>query len=117
MAAELTVEFSRPRPDLDEALIYCDMTSGPDRNLTTRPSGDECDQANRTGLADTVHIIRARMARAATRDQRNPGMLDPHSHGSVHGEPGKLSSAFPAIGAFAPRRELSADGAVGVINI
>jgi hypothetical protein len=35
LAAELAVEFGGLRPYLDEALIYCDMTGGPDGHVTT----------------------------------------------------------------------------------
>ncbi len=35
LAAELASEFSRSLSDLDEALINCDMTGGPDGSVTT----------------------------------------------------------------------------------
>lgn len=35
LAADLAAEFGRPRRDLEEALIYCDMTGGRDGSVTT----------------------------------------------------------------------------------
>src|SRR5215469_9346605 len=81
LAAELAAEFGRPRPDLDEALIYCDMTSDPDGAMTTvdarlaeifsryAPDHPVSHAIKRAApqLAETVHVIQARMALAATR--------------------------------------------------
>lgn len=81
LAAELADEFGRPRPDLDEALIYCDMTSSPDGTVTTvdarlaeiffryapdHPVSHAIKRAAPT-LTETVHVIQARMALATTR--------------------------------------------------
>jgi len=81
LAAELAIEFGRPRPDLDEALIYCDMTSGPNGALTTvdarlaeifaryAPDHPVSHAIRRAApaLVDTVHVIQARVALATTR--------------------------------------------------
>lgn len=81
LAAELAAEFGRPRPDLDEALIYCDMTSDPYGAVTTvdarlaeifsryAPDHPVSHAIRRAApaLAETVNVIRARMALAATR--------------------------------------------------
>lgn len=81
LAAELAAEFGRPRPDLDEALIYCDMTSGPQGSVTTidarlaeifaryAPDHPVSHAIRRAApaLVETVHVIQARMALAATR--------------------------------------------------
>lgn len=84
LAAELADEFGRPRPDLDEALIYCDMTSGPHGTVTTvdarlaeifsryapdHPVSHAIRRAAPT-LVETVHVIQARMALAATRSMQ-----------------------------------------------
>ncbi len=84
LAAELAAEFGRPRPDLDEALIYCDMTGGPDGSVTTvdarldeiftryAPDHPVSQAIGRAApaLVDTVHVIQARMALAMTRRQQ-----------------------------------------------
>src|SRR6185437_9921380 len=84
LAAELAAEFGRPRPDLDEALIYCDMTGGPDGSVTTvdarlseifsryAPDHPVSHAIKRAApaLVDTVHVIQARMALAMTRRQQ-----------------------------------------------
>lgn len=81
LAAELAAEFGRPRPDLDEALIYCDMTSGPKGTVTTvdarlaeifsryAPDHPVSHAIKRAApaLVETVHVIQARMALATTR--------------------------------------------------
>ena len=81
LAAELAGEFGRPRHDLDEALIYCDMTSGPTGALTTvdarlaeifaryapdHPASHAIRRAE-GALIQTVHVIQARMALDSTR--------------------------------------------------
>lgn len=81
LAAVLAAEFGRPRPDLDEALIYCDMTSSPDGNAVTvdarlaeifcryapgHPVSRAIERA-RPALVDSVHVIQARVALARTR--------------------------------------------------
>ena len=83
LAAELASEFSRPRPDLDEALIYCDMTGGPDGTVMTvdarlaeifsryaadHPVTHAIRQAAPT-LVDSVHVVQARLALATRRLQ------------------------------------------------
>jgi hypothetical protein len=83
LAAELASEFSRPRPDLDEALIYCDMTGGPDGTVMTvdarlaeifsryaadHPVTHAIRQSAPT-LVDSVHVVQARMALATRRVQ------------------------------------------------
>src|SRR6185437_7489286 len=84
LAAELSAEFGRPRPDLDEALIYCDMTSGPTGAVITvdarlaeiffryAPDHPVSHAIRRAApaLVDTVHVIQARMALAMTRRQQ-----------------------------------------------
>ncbi len=81
LAADLASEFGRPRPDLDEALIYCDMTGGPDGTVTTvdarlaeiftryAPDHPVSHAIKRAApaLVDTVHVVQARMALAMTR--------------------------------------------------
>lgn len=81
IAADLAAEFARPRPDLDEALIYCDMTGGRDGIVTTvhdrlaeifsryapdHPVSHAMRRAS-PALIDTVQVIRARMVLASTR--------------------------------------------------
>jgi putative nucleotidyltransferase with HDIG domain len=81
LARELAAEFIRPRPDLDEALIYCDMTSSPTGSLITvdarlaeissryapdHPVSRAISRA-RPALVDSVHVVQARIALAATR--------------------------------------------------
>jgi hypothetical protein len=83
LAADLAAEFGRPRPDLDEALIYCDMTGGRDGSVTTvddrlaeifsryapdHPVSHAMRRAE-PALIDTVHVIQARMALASARLQ------------------------------------------------
>jgi|SRR5580658_1512511 putative nucleotidyltransferase with HDIG domain len=81
VADDLAAEFARPRPDLDEALIYCDMTGGRDGVVTTvddrlaeifsRYAPDHpVTHAMRhaaPALTGTVHVIQARMALATAR--------------------------------------------------
>jgi HD domain len=81
LAAELATEFSRPHPDLDEALIYCDMTASPNGALTTvdvrlaeifaryAPDHPVSHAIRRAApaLVDTVHVVQARVALATTR--------------------------------------------------
>jgi putative nucleotidyltransferase with HDIG domain len=81
LATDLAAEFARPRPDLDEALIYCDMTGGRDGSVTTvddrlaeifsryAPEHPVTHAMRRAApaLIDTVHVIQARMALASTR--------------------------------------------------
>ncbi len=83
LAAELAAEFSRPRPDLDEALIYCDMTGGPDGTVMTvdarlaeifsRYAADypvtHAIRQSAPTLVDSVHVVQARMALATRRLQ------------------------------------------------
>jgi hypothetical protein len=83
LAAELAAEFSRPRPDLDEALIYCDMTGGPDGTVMTvdarlaeifsRYAPDHpvthAIRHSAPTLVDSVHVVQARMALATRRLQ------------------------------------------------
>ena len=84
LAAELAAEFGRPRPDLDEALIYCDMTGGPDGTLMTvdarlaeifsryaadHPVAHAIKRAA-PALVDTVHVVQARMALANARQRQ-----------------------------------------------
>jgi len=81
LASALAAEFGRPRPDLDEALIYCDMTGGRDGTVTTvdarlaeifsrydpdHPVNHAIRRAE-AALVETVHVIQARMALATTR--------------------------------------------------
>lgn len=81
LAADLAAEFPRPRPDLDEALIYCDMTGGRDGSVTTvddrladiftryAPDHPVSHAMRRAApaLIDTVHVIQTRMVLASTR--------------------------------------------------
>jgi hypothetical protein len=81
LAADLAAEFIRPRPDLDEALIYCDMTGGPDGTVMTvharlaeifsrYAAGHPVTHAIRQAapaLVDSVHVVQARMALATRR--------------------------------------------------
>lgn len=81
LASELAAEFGRPRPDLDEALIYCDMTSGPTGAVLTvdarlaeifsryAPDHPVSHAIRRAegALIETVHVIQAKMALASTR--------------------------------------------------
>lgn len=81
LASALASEFAKPRPDMEEALIYCDMTGGRDGIVTTidgrlaeilgrYPAGHPVHRAIRRAtpaLIDTVHVIQARVALASTR--------------------------------------------------
>lgn len=81
LASDLAAEFARPRPDLDEALIFCDMTGGRDGSVTTvddrlaeifsryAPEHPVTHAMRRAApaLIESVHVIQARMALVTTR--------------------------------------------------
>src|SRR6266702_4741902 len=109
LAEELAREFTLPPPDLADALIYCDMTTGPDSQDITRSAPEltaavervtlKLDNHERSGLTD-VRAIAA---------LNHVGHTLPHR--PVHLIARYVAGLDPArLGGLAAHRELAARG-------
>jgi hypothetical protein len=104
-------EFPKQRPDLVEALTYCDMTTSPDgvpveavdrlAEIRQRYGPDDVVTAVLAKAAPcmmaAVHAVQDRMALADVRtDGTMKVVVDPQSHRPIHGIPLHLVAGRPA---------------------